>query len=775
MMSLENSRLFFENCREAIFITTPRGRGLYINPACVELFGYESREEMLCLDIETDIYVDPGARKRFMKKIGEDSYVKEYRLELKRKNGSRLIALVTATAIRDEKGDVVEYQGIYIDITGREQERETLRESLDRLDLALKTAEMGVWHWDIVNGRVGFDDQSCRMLGIDPATFRGTREEYYSAIHPEDREKVRAALYRRIELEDNPQKVEYRVVRPDGQVRYITGQGKVIRDENGRPIKMQGVHWDITEYKQAVKELSESRERFRRMIQNSNDVISLLDENGIIIFQGDSVERITGYKAEELIGRSAFEIVHPEDAQCLKRLFADGLHQPGAVVQFEYRHHHKNGNWVVLESIASNLLHDPAVRAIVINDREVSERNRLQEQLRQAMKMEAIGRLAGGVAHDFNNILTVITGNIELARMDIGPDDPVARHLNNIMRATESAESLTQRLLAFSRKQILEPRVLNLNDLIRNFRNMLGRLIGEDIKLDFALADGLGSVRIDSGQFEQVLMNLAVNARDAMPQGGTLKIQTANITVDEGCGATHPQLQPGRYVMLKVSDTGHGISSDNKKHIFEPFFTTKSQGQGTGFGLPTILGIVQQAGGIIECHSEEGSGATFRIYLPLLEEPAERLIRERRSVERLKGDEAILLAEDDECVREMAMTMLEDLGYRTIAAASGEEALELAGKYSERIDLLMTDVVMPGINGRELSERLTRQRPQIKTLFCSGYTEDIIVLNGVIDRSINFIAKPYSMQQLAGKIREALGTQGNSRPDSRRDKSHAHA
>jgi two-component system, cell cycle sensor histidine kinase and response regulator CckA len=538
----------------------------------------------------------------------------------------------------------------------------------------------------------------------------------------------------------------------------------MVRDDDGKLLKIRGVHWDIPESKRAEKALTESEERFRRLVQNSNDIITLMDENGILTTICGPIEKIIGYKTEEILDKSAFELVHPDDLENVKKAIAECIQQEGAIRTFEYRGRHKNGEWISLEAVGSNLLHDPFVKAVVINHRDISERNRLQAQLQQAMKMEAIGRLAGGIAHDFNNILTVISGNIELARMDLNLSAPLTCRLDQIMKASDSATSLTRQLLAFSRKQIIEPRVLNLNDLVRNVRQMLERLIGENIELKIALFKDLASVRIDSGQFEQVLVNLAVNARDAMPDGGKLIIETSNITLDENYFATPLQAQPGNFVMLRVSDTGHGMSEEVKKHIFEPFFTTKSKGYGTGLGLPTIFGIIQQAGGIIDFYSEAGRGTTFKIYLPLIEKQAERLIKERRSIARLKGNEMILLVEDDENVRQVALQILKDLGYSTIEAGNGEEALMLAEKCGGQIHLLMTDVIMPGINGRELSERLTIRHPEMKTLFTSGYTEDLIVHHGAVESNLNFIGKPYSMQLLAGKIREVLGSGKGRRP-----------
>jgi two-component system, cell cycle sensor histidine kinase and response regulator CckA len=415
---------------------------------------------------------------------------------------------------------------------------------------------------------------------------------------------------------------------------------------------------------------------------------------------------------------------------------------------------------VNVESAITNLLREPAVNAMVASTREVTDRKKLQEQLQQAMKMEAVGRLAGGIAHDFNNILTVITGNIELARLSLSPSDPLNRPLDQVSKAADSAASLTRQLLAFSRKQIIEPKVLNLNDLVGNVRQMLGRLIGEDIDLVTKLNDDVGKTLADPGQLEQIIVNLAVNARDAMPEGGKLTIETGNATLDESYAGDHPGAEPGDYVYIAMTDTGHGMDIDTREKIFEPFFTTKELGHGTGLGLSTVYGIVNQSGGAIWVYSEPGRGTTFKIYLPAVEERAGKLVKESRSLDRLRGSETILLVEDEESVRRMALTILTNLGYRTIEARSGEEALMLAEKHRGKIDLLMTDIVMPGMNGRELSEQLAALCPALKTLFTSGYTEDVIVRHGVIESGLNFIGKPYSLRALAEKIREVVATAG---------------
>jgi signal transduction histidine kinase/CheY-like chemotaxis protein len=398
---------------------------------------------------------------------------------------------------------------------------------------------------------------------------------------------------------------------------------------------------------------------------------------------------------------------------------------------------------------------------------EVTERKKaeaemikLQTQLQQAMKMEAVGRLAGGVAHDFNNILTAIIGNLSLAQMKLPASDQTSGLLEEAKSAAERAARLTQQLLAFSRKQIIEPKVLAPNDLIAGLEPMIVRLIGEDIELRIVREDGPGSVKVDPGQFEQILVNLAVNARDAMPDGGTLAVETANIEIDRSYCIEHPEAFPGDFVRLTVDDTGCGMDEEVRKHIFEPFFTTKPVGSGTGLGLSTIYGAVQQSGGFIEVESEVGKGTRFRIYLPRVEEatpPRQEELPVPASKEFPGGTETVLLVEDEQSVRNLCASFLDQSGYRVLAASSGEEALDIAKGHKERIDLLLTDVVMPGMNGPELANRLAAIHAETKVLFTSGYTDDAIVRHGVMGDGVDFIGKPYSLSALAIKVREVIG------------------
>ncbi len=389
-------------------------------------------------------------------------------------------------------------------------------------------------------------------------------------------------------------------------------------------------------------------------------------------------------------------------------------------------------------------------------NRADAEKDRLQSELQQAMKMEAVGRLAGGVAHDFNNLLTAIIGNVALARMKLPASDAVADMLVEANKAAERAASLIQQLLAFSRKQIIEPRVLNLEDMVDEVHAMLVRLIGEDIELKTIARSPSGSVKVDPGQFQQILVNLVVNARDAMPRGGQIVIETSQADLDDGYCSRHPYVKPGRFAMLSVSDTGQGMTEEVKAHVFEPFFTTKAVGSGTGLGLATAYGAVKQAGGSIEVCSEVGKGTTFRICLPAVEEEASKREAVEGSTELPGGRETVLFVEDEEVVRGLGIRVLEQLGYKVLHAPGGPEAIALSGSYDGRIDLLVTDVVMPGMNGRELAQHFLEVRPEMKVLYTSGYTERAVAHHEVLEEGLAFLSKPYPLSSLAKKIREVL-------------------
>ncbi|HKC66268.1 MAG TPA: PAS domain S-box protein, partial [Pyrinomonadaceae bacterium] len=525
--------------------------------------------------------------------------------------------------------------------------------------------------------------------------------------------------------------------------------------EDGKITRAWGARRDITARKHAEQELSKSEERYRDMVENAHDIIYSHDLEGNYTSINKAGERIMGYTREETLGMSFRQIVAPEYLEKVRQMIARKLAGEEATA-YDLEIIAKDGRRIAVE-VNTRLVYQNNVAVGVQGiARDVTERRQLEEQLRQAQKMEAVGRLAGGVAHDFNNLLTAITGYSDLTLRRLRPEDPLRRNVEEIKKAGDRAASLTRQLLAFSRKQVLQPKVLDLNAVVSDMEEMLQRLIGEDIELRTMLAPELGSVKADPGQIEQVIMNLAVNARDAMPQGGKLTIETANVYLNEGYATRHIAVKPGPYVMLAVSDTGEGMSEETQSRIFEPFFTTKEMGKGTGLGLSTVYGIVKQSGGNIWAYSEVSEGTAFKIYLPRVGETAEVYKPHHEVEENLDGTETILLAEDDERVRGLVRAVLEDYGYRVLAAENGGAALAISERHSGPIHLLLTDVVMPEISGSELADRLARSHPEMRVLYMSGYTDESIVHHGVLDADMPFIQKPFEPDALGRKVRELL-------------------
>jgi len=503
------------------------------------------------------------------------------------------------------------------------------------------------------------------------------------------------------------------------------------------------------------RQLREREEYFKSLIEQAMDIIAVLDADGAVRYASPSVLGLLGYGAEELVGQHILDLVHPDDIGPALRVFAEGVATGRGRRLLGLQVRHKDGTYRSLEAVGRYLLDDPVVRGVVINARDVTERRSLERQLLQAQKMEAVGRLAGGIAHDFNNVLTAIFGYADLLTEEFPAGSPARQDLEEIRKAATRASALTRQLLAFSRQQVLAPVVLSVNDLVDDVDKMLRLLVGEDVELRLILASDAGNVRADSGQLQQVIMNLVVNARDAMPTGGKLVIETADAELTEQYAELHQAVIPGRYVMLAVSDTGVGMDAQTKARIFEPFFTTKEKGKGTGLGLSTVYGIVKQSGGYVWVYSEPGHGTTVKVYLPRVDAPAEPQAPPRETAT-LTGTETILLAEDDEILRPLTKGLLTKLGYTVLDAESAQQALAVAGARQGPIHLLVADVVMPGASGRELARRLAQSRPETRVLYVSGYTDDAIVHHGMLEPGLKFLQKPFTPAALARKVREVL-------------------
>jgi PAS domain S-box-containing protein len=501
--------------------------------------------------------------------------------------------------------------------------------------------------------------------------------------------------------------------------------------------------------------LRRSEVRFRAIIENVNDMIVILNADGTRRYVSPAMTRILGYSQEELLAGTAQDLMHPDDWPALRELIGQVQRAPGTSVSGQARSRHKDGSWRILDGVLSNLTDVPGVEGILVNLRDVTEQSALEGELRQAQKMESVGQLAGGVAHDFNNLLTVITGRTDFLLGSSNLDSEQETDLAEIKKASERAAELTRQLLAFSRKQLLQPRVLDLNRIMAEVEPMLRRLIGEDIQIRIVAGDRLGNVTADPGQLQQILMNLALNARDAMPSGGVITLQTANQTI-RGGSATSTQVAAGEYVVLQVSDTGTGMDQSIQGRIFEPFFTTKGQGRGTGLGLSTVYGIVKQSGAAISVVSAPGAGTTFSVYFPRTDGYALAQSPEKDADSPLSGTETILLVEDDRAVRNLVERVLESRGYQVLSAAQGADALKFAQDGTGDIDLVLTDIVMPAMSGRELVDALRTMRPEIRVLYMSGYTDDEILRRGLHDPHMSFIQKPFTSENLAMQIRKVL-------------------
>jgi PAS domain S-box-containing protein len=583
--------------------------------------------------------------------------------------------------------------------------------------------------------------QSCQSLYDNPASF-------LEPLPSDDRVRLQDHI-RRIQRGELGGKLEFRIDHKDGSVRWVTIQAVPIRNEDGEVYRISGVALDITESREARLALEESAERFRMLTEASFDAIAL-SQHGEIREVNQGFLHMFGYdRMDEVIGRPISEFIAEES-----RGESDRRVSTNREGMYELMGERKDGKKLLLDATA-RIQRSRGAESRITALRDVTEKRALENQFRQSQKMEAVGRLAGGVAHDFNNLLTVILSYTDMLIEGVAPKDPRAEDLDQIRKAGLAAATLTRQLLAFSRQQVIEPRLVDLNEIVNSSDKLLRRLIGEDIQLEAKLGGQAFTVMIDPGQLEQVIMNLAVNARDAMPAGGKLTLETTAVTMDGDYVRDHWPAHPGRFAMLAVSDTGCGMNEETRSRIFEPFFTTKSVGEGTGLGLATVYGIVKQSNGFIWVYSEPNEGTTFKIYFPLVDRPADEYVERPEPATIPTGTETILLAEDSPAVRVAVRQILERFGYTVIEAPNGKVALSAAERQSH-IDLLLTDVVMPEMSGRQLAEEFSGLRPAAKILFMSGYTDDAIIRHGVLRPGTAYIQKPFSAELLARKVRETL-------------------
>ncbi len=745
---LRNEKQFSETLIETIplpvFYKDTSGRYLGCNRAFEEFFG-KPKEQIIGKDVyemwpreiadtytamDRELFGRPSCQMYEGKVIGRDG--------LERK------VIFYKAAIADAAGQVVGLIGVILDITARKQAEEALRASEERYrTVADYTADME--YWIDPEGKILYMSPACeRLTGYPPHAFQADPHLLFHILHSEDLDLFVNHI-EEIRLSDEPRSLDFRLVHLNGDQFWVNHTCQPVFGADGQPLGRRGSNRDITERKQA-------EEAFQSLVTHAPMGIYIV-QDGKFVMINPGFEAITGYGAQELIGQDCFSTVSPEYRTFVREKAIQRL-KGEALPPYEFQFITKNGGsgWV-MQTITPTQYQGQ--RAVLGYFMDITPLKKLEAQFLQAQKMEAVGRLSGGVAHDFNNILGVIMGHAELMLMRLNPNDPLSGHVKEIKNAGERAASLTRQLLAFSRKQILQPGIVNLNVMVTDLEKMLHRLIGEDIELFTVLESAQGSVLVDPGQLEQVILNLAVNARDAMPQGGKLTIETHDVNLDEAYCLNHPDVVPGPFVLLAVSDNGMGMDEDTQAHIFDPFFTTKDLGKGTGLGLSTVFGIIKQSGGTIEVYSEPGFGTTFKMYLPRVGELAASPQAEVR-VERSLGNETILVVEDDDMLRPLIIDVLKAYGSEALEAKDGAEALSICENHPDPIHLMLTDVVMPQMSGRQLAERMAVLRPQMKVLFMSGYTDDAIVHHGILNEDTAYIQKPFAPDDLVKKVREVL-------------------
>jgi PAS domain S-box-containing protein len=596
-----------------------------------------------------------------------------------------------------------------------------------------------------------------RVLGYDPASYH----DHYTAMFTDN--PLNAEALRRTEgtLSGLPQPAyEIEVRARDGAVHRLEVTESPVFDESGAVIEVEGIARDITESWRAQQALRDSEEKYRSFFEEDLAGNYVATPDGRLLACNSSFAGMFGFSSVEEALAAGLWARYP-NAEA-RQAFLAALRLRKRLKSFAHELRGRDG--AVLQVVENTVGHfGPGGELVEIHGYLIdeTERKRVEQHLAQSQKIDAVGQLAGGVAHDFNNLLGVITGYCELLHREIGLQHPAQPRLDQIRRAADRAAGLTRQLLAFSRKQVLQPRLLDLNAVVADVEQMLRRLIGEHIQLVTAFAADLAAVMADPGQVEQAIVNLAVNARDAMPRGGRLMIETANTEIDEEYALGHAGAQPGRYVCLTVSDTGHGMDEATLSRVFEPFFTTKERGKGTGLGLSTVYGIVKQSGGYVAAESEPGKGAQFSVYLPAANQPAEPVSPAATKSLPRGGHETVLVLEDEDMLRGIVREMLESAGYRVLDYGSAGEAMHLFERRGEAIHLLLTDVVMPRMSGREIAERLRQLQPNLRVLYMSGYSPQMVDAHGVLEPGTDFIAKPFTVEAILRHVREALDRPGS--------------
>lgn len=698
-------------------------------------------------------------------------------LEVYHKNGGTVWLEITATFSSDAHGKAQGIVAVARDITARKKIELALEESEKRYRMIVENMSESIAVIDLNLQYIYQSPSEIRITGYTPEEIMKISPE--KQVTPETYVRGIRMLTEELEKEFSGEPVdpyrsrtiEMEFYHKNGGTVWLEETASFTRDESGKPTGILLTGRNITERRKIQQALEESEKRYRMIVENIREVVLTTDLNLRQIYVSPSCVWLIGYNQEEFMSIPIDKILTPDSFTLAQNTLAEELTSefsgepvdPNRSRTVEVELYHKNGGTVWLE-ITATFIRDEngkpvgllmAGRDINARKKAEEEKAKLEEQLLQAQKMESVGRLAGGVAHDFNNMLNVILGYVELSKPKLTSGDPVLKDIEEIEKAASRSRDITSQLLAFSRKQIISPKIINLNELILSIQKTLARVIGEDIHLNFYPQENLWQIKFDPTHIEQILFNLAANARDAMPGGGKLTMETNNVHLDEAFCRDHLGFLPGDYVVLTVSDSGSGIDKESLQYVFEPFFTTKDVGKGTGLGLAMVYGIVKQNGGFINVYSEPGQGTTFKIYM-MRNLEMDATVEETKEGSAVFSPAMILLVEDDDMVRGMITQMLKAIGYSVIPAATPEEALSLCEKGDTTVDLVITDVVMPVMNGRELRDKLRVVKPAIKVLFVSGYTSNVVVHHGILEEGVHFLQKPFSLNDLSRKVSEVL-------------------
>jgi two-component system cell cycle sensor histidine kinase/response regulator CckA len=745
----------FDNHPDAVFSLDLEGRVTALNPAAARMAG-APREQILGHPYEPLVAEEerPALRERLARVMAGEPQTYEVSLAAPALGAGRV--QVTSIPMVVE-GQVVGVYGIAQDVTGARAAEQHLR----LRDRALAAVAEGIVITDAHlpdNPVVSVNPAFERLTGYPAAEALGRNCRFLQGpgTNPISVAEIHAAV-----AEGLPCSAEVLNYRADGQPFWNFVSISPVRDEAGRLTHFIGVLNDVTERRETEEALRSREAHFRSLIENAQDIITVLEGDGTVRFASPAAERVLGYTRAELEGVELPDLVHPDDTRLVAAALEEAVMNPATPRWVELRVRHRGGEWRILEIVGTSLLHDPGVMGIVLNARDVTARRQAEGalaesrlQFLQAQKMEAVGRLAGGVAHDFNNLLTAIRGNADLLLLDPTLGEGSREDVTEIRRAADRAAALTRQLLAFSRRQVLQPRVLDLNGVVLDMERMLSRLVGAGVRIATVLAPRLGRTLADAGQVEQVVMNLVVNARDAMPEGGVVTVETADVELTADDQRRLPYVVPGRYVRLRVRDTGHGMDAETCAAAFEPFFTTKPPGQGTGLGLSTVYGIVKQSGGYVWIESEPGRGTAVSVHLPATDAAAgEESPREGADAAHPGRGETVLVVEDEVAVRNLAARVLARAGYHVLEANDGFEALRLAHEMAAPPHLLLTDVAMPRMGGRELARRMRELLPSVRVLYVTANPAE---LDGADAGGAPVVEKPFTTEGLVRQVREVL-------------------